>query len=728
MSATRRQFLKAGAAGSAALLVEVPLFARPETGTAPFVPNPWISIARDGQVTLVVGHSEMGQGVRTSLAMILAEELEADWKAVEIRQASPGPDYKGLSTGGSDSVEDSWMPLRKAGAAARAMLIEAAARSWKVPAAECSARDGAVHHGATGRKLNYGSLVSAAAALPVPAEPALKDRRDFRLVGTRVPRVDGPEIVSGKAVFGLDVRLPGMLFAAVARCPVPGGKVARYDAAKAKAVSDVLQVLEIPTGVAVVARNTHAAFAGREALQPQLDAGANAGLTTAELDRRLDDVSATGSRQALHRTRTQGDAAAALASASTRMHAVYRDAFQAHASVEPQNCTARISGSRCEIWAPTQHPERVRDECAKLLGLAPENVTVNVTLLGGGFGRRLGADYATEAVEIARAMKKPGQAVQVVWSRDDDFLGDYFHPPERVELEAGLDASGKITAWRHSSRCWHLSMFGDFDPADNPNDVSPWGGYDTPYAIENMAADYTEVESAIRTGAWRAVYYPPNVFARESFLDEVAARTGRDPLELRLSLLDGQVFTLPNGRWKIDRPRLAAVLRLAGEKSGWGSKLTGSAAPAGRRAGRGIACNVYHARTVLAQVAEVSVGASGDVRVHRILTALDCGQIVNRSGIEGQVESGIAFGLTYALKGEITITGGRAAETNYRDYPILSLPEMPSVETHVVDSDRAPTGLGEQPVPCIAPAVANAIFAATGKRVRHVPIRPSDLA
>jgi isoquinoline 1-oxidoreductase beta subunit len=347
-----------------------------------------------------------------------------------------------------------------------------------------------------------------------------------------------------------------------------------------------------------------------------------------------------------------------------------------------------------------------------------------VTLLGGGFGRRLGADYATEAVEVARAVGA-GKPVQVVWSREDDFLGDYFHPAERVELEAGLDASGRITGWRHSSRCWHLSMFGGFDPADSPTDVSPWGGYDLPYAIENVAAEYTEIESPLRTGAWRAVYYPPNVFARESFLDEIAARLGRDPLELRLSLLDGQVFTLPNGRWKIDRPRLAAVLRLAGEKSDWSSKVT---APPGRRAGRGVACNVYHARTVIAQVAEVSVGSGGDVRVHRLVTAVDCGQIVNRSGIESQVESGVAWGLTYALKGEITIAGGRAAETSYGEYPVLAMAEMPVVETHVVDSDRLPTGLGEQPVPAVAPAVANAIFAATGKRLRRIPIRPADLA
>jgi isoquinoline 1-oxidoreductase beta subunit len=725
MSATRRRFLQTGAVAGAALLVEVPLFARPATGAGPFVPNPWISIDADGKVTLVAGHSEMGQGVRTSLAMILAEELEADWKTITIRQASPGPGYDNLSTGGSDSVEDSYLPLRTAGAAAREMLVAAAAQAWKVPPAECSARDAVVEHASTGRRQEYGRLVALAATLPVPKEPRLKDRRDFRLIGTPVLRVDGPEIVSGRAIYGLDVRVPGMLFAAVARCPVIGGRVIRFDAAKAMAIPGVTKVVEVPTGVAVLARNSHDALRGRDALAASavFEEGPNAALTTAELDRRLDDPKAAGSRHARHRTRKHGDVAAALAAAPTRLAATYRDAFQAHATVEPMNCTARLAdgGRACEVWAPTQHPQRVQKECAELLKIAPEKVTVHVTLLGGGFGRRLHADYATEAVAVARAAGAP---VQVLWSRTDDFLGDYLHPSERVDLEAGIDASGKITAWSHRSTCFHLSMFGDFDPADSETDVSPWGGYDMPYAIENAAAEYTEVESPIRTGAWRAVYYPPNVFARESFLDEVAARLGRDPLAFRLSLLDGETLTLPNGRWKIERPRLAEVLRLAGEKSQWGTPV---AVPSGRRSGRGIACNVYHARTVLAQVAEVSVGPAGDVRVHRIVTALDCGQVVNPLGIRGQVESGIAFGLSYALKGEITIRGGRIAETSYREFPVLGIAEMPAVETHLVDSDRKPTGAGEQPVPCVAPAVANAVFAATGKRVRRVPIRAADL-
>jgi isoquinoline 1-oxidoreductase subunit beta len=717
MSASRRDFLRWSTLAGAGLVMRVPLLAAPKSASAAaFAPNQWLQIGTDGAVTLVIARSEMGQGVRTSLAMILAEELEADWSRIRVVQAATDRDYGDMGTGGSDSVESSWMLLRRAGAAAREMLLEAAARTWKVDRSTCRAERGNVVHSPSGRRLTYGQLAPHAAGLPVPKDPPLKDPKDFRVVGTEVRRIDGPNIVTGRAKYGLDTRVPNMLFAAIARCPVAGGKLRRFDATRAKATRDVVQVVELDAGVAVVARDTWSALSGRDALQIEWDEGPNGTLTTEELWRRIDGAVASPG----HVSRREGDVSAALTQAATRLSATYRDSFQAHGSIEPQNAIARVFPGGCEIWAPTQHPQRVRSAAAKLLGAANEKVKVNTTLIGGGFGRRLAADYATEAVELS---KKIGRPVQVVWSREDDFHHDRLHPAGRADIEAGLDASGKIVAWKHRFTSFHLSMFGPFDPnaVDEP-DVDPWGGYDTPYDIPNLHAEWLTLEAPIHTGAWRSVEYPANVFARECFLDEIAHKTGRDPLDLRKELLSGGF------QWAsrtVERAPLAAVLELAASKSGWGTALPPRP---GRRSGLGIACNIYHGRTHLAHVAEVSVGEKGDVRVHRIVTATDCGQVINALGIGGQVESGVAWGLSYALKGEITVEKGRVVQSNYRDFPVLAVDEMPQVEVYTVPSTKPPRGFGEQPVPPVAPAVANAIFAATGKRVRKVPIRPEDLA
>jgi len=714
---TRREFLRAGALGGAALALRVPIRATRPGVAAPFAPNQWLRIDPDGKVTVVVAKSEMGQGVRTALAMLVAEELEADWKSVAIAQASPSPDYEDMNTGGSDSMESGWKPLRTAGAAAREMLIAAAARAWGVEPASCRAQNGSVLHAPSGRRAGYGSLVAAAAALPIPREPALKAPSDFRLIGSRVARVDGPDIVNGKAVYGLDTRVPGMLFAAVARCPVAGGRLVRYDESPARAVAGVVRVVAIEDGVAVLAKDTHAALAGRDALRVVWDEGPNAGLTTAELHRRLDEAVSGAGRV----SRRIGDAPAALSSAASRLTATYRDAFQAHAAVEPGNSIARVGPNGCEIWSPTQNPQRVQREAAKRLGLPLEKVVVHVTLIGGGFGRRLAADYALEAVDVAKAA---GASVQVVWSRADDFQRDFLHPPARIDCAAGLDADDRIVGWTHRETTFHLSMFGPFEDTAEDPDVDPWGGYDNPYAVPALAVEHRTIESPIRTGAWRSVFYPPNTFARESFLDEIAHATRKDPLELRLSLLPAGT-TFPWVKREVPRERLRRVLELAAQKAGWGSPVQPRG---GRRVGRGLACNSYHGRTAIAQVAEVSIGAAGDVAVHRVVTAVDCGQVVNRAGVEGQVESGVIWGLTYALKGEATISRGRIEQATYTDYPVLRLSETPEIEVHAVDGDRPPSGLGEQPVPCVAPAIANAVFAATGRRVRRVPIRPADLA
>jgi len=725
MSATRREFFRLGAiGGAAALVLQLPRKAggevvKSDLASAPFSPSPWLSIGRSGKVTLTASYSEMGQGCRTAVPMLLAEELGADWTQVTIRHAQPGKDFPDMRTSGSSSVQDGWIPVRQAGAAARAMLIAAAAARWSVQPAACRAENGRVV-GDGGRSLPFGELVEEASKLPVPKDPPLKDAKAYRIVGTRVRRYDGPAIVAGAAKYGFDVRVPGMLVAAVARCPVQGGKPRSWKADAARSIPGVRDVVEIPSGIAVTAADTWTALKARDALAVEWDEGYHASHSTAVYWERLEDALRRGAKPA----RNDGDAAAAIAAASRRVKASYRYPFQAHATLEPMNCAAHVTPEGCEIWVGTQAPNEAQKDVAALLAIPQEKVTLHVELLGGGFGRRLGYDYVIEAVELARRVRYP---VQVVWSRPDDMHHDYFQPASLHELEVGLDAAGKPLGWAHRNATFHLSMFGPFR-GDDPDlyEGGPWGGFDTPYVFPSIRVEYIPLESPVNTGAWRSVEYPSGVFARESFVDEVAHATGRDPVDLRLEWIPSpgtvklRTISLDNG------DRLRRVVKLAAEKAGWGRPFPKSGD--GRRWGRGIACNSYHRQTQVAEVAEVSVGPKGDVRVHRVVCAIDCGRAVNPLGVEGQVESAVLWGLSATLHGEITFEKGRVQQSSYDDFPVMRMDDSPAIETYIVPSEVRPLGVGEQPVPPIYAAVANAVFAATGVRVRSLPIRRADLA
>jgi isoquinoline 1-oxidoreductase beta subunit len=723
---TRRAFLRVSAVSAGGLVLGVRVLGAaverlaPPVAGAPalFRPNAWVRIDAAGRVVLTVGKSEMGQGVRTSLPMILAEQLEVDVDAVALEQAVPGPDFPNLGTAGSRSIRSLFLPLSKAGAAAREMLVAAAAARWGVEPASCRAESGRVLHPATSRALGYGELVEAAAALPVPGDPPLKRSADFRLIGRDRRRVDGPRIVSGEAVYSGDVRPPGMRFASVIRCPVAGGTLRAFDAGATKAIPGVRLVAPIAAGVAVIADDTWAALEGRDAVAKTVvwDEGENARVSSEAMRERL--AEALSNERDGHAIRRGEDALAAMEKAARRIQSEYAYAFQAHAPMEPLNAVADARPDRCEIWAGTQNPNGVQEEAAKLLGLAPSAVTVNVTLLGGGFGRR-GTDYVIEAVEASRAAKAP---VQVLWTRQDDMRHDLYHPISLHRLEAGLDAAGKPVAWRHrqASVVWTSAAGRPATEQRLRSDLT--GAQDQPYAIPAFVAEFVEVPSPVRTGAWRAIQNNHNMFAVECFMDELAAANGADPLRYRLALLrdrgryDGGRENVP-----VDRDRLARVLALAGEKAEWGAAGRGSAPGSGR----GVACGVYDGYTYCAVVADASTGG-GHWRAERIVCAVDCGIAVNPLGIRAQVEGAVAWALS-ALSTQVTLRDGRVEQATYRDFPILRFREMPRIETHVVPSDAPPTGMGEPPVPVALAAVVNALSAAAGRRLRRVPLAADDL-
>ena len=699
---SRREFVTAGVAAGAGLVIGFYLPHGNSTGAgSTFAPNAYLKITPEGKITIIVARSEMGQGVRTSLPMILAEELEADWKQISVEQAGASTLYGDQTTGGSASVRTTWDPMRKAGAAAREMLISAAALEWGVPRSGCKAQNSAVVHAASNRRLTYGQLANKAGAQPIPTDVPLKQAKDYQIVGRTLPRLDVPSKVAGTAEFGIDFRLSGMKYAVLARCPVIGGKVASFDGKESKKISGVGFVGKIgDSAVAVVADSVWSALERRRMLNVQWDEGPNKELNSAAVFESL--KSAAKKPLTLYST---GDVSKV---SGRRIEAEYQLPLMAHAAMEPGNCTAHFRGSNCELWAPTQVPQDVRDSVAQAVGLDPDQVKVNVTLMGGGFGRRLEHDYGVEAALVSKAANAP---VKVLWTREDDMRNSTYRPASYHKLSAVLDGQGWPVAFSH--RIVAPSISGQ-KGLPTPNGVDP----DLPdeaalvYSLPAALVEYVMAETPIPLGWMRSVYALQAGFASESFIDELAAVAKKDPLEYRLHLLSkDEDIKYFDTVWHTARMR--GVLQLAAEKAGWGKPL-----PAGHY--QGIACFGCFS-TYMAEVVEISM-ENGQPRVQRVVAAMDCGQVVNPGILEQQIKGGVIYALTNALRAQITIDKGRVMQGNFDDYAAIRMNEAPLIEAYSVPSTETPTGAGEPPVPPLAPALCNAIFAATKKRVRALPI------
>jgi isoquinoline 1-oxidoreductase beta subunit len=704
---SRRSFLKTSAAVTGGLMLG---FNLPGTqgeamaaGTV-HTPNAWVHIADNNVITLLSARSEMGQGVYTSMPMLIAEELNVDISQIKVAAAPPGEIYinallGGQLTGGSTSVREGWLKLRVAGAQVREMLITAAAARWAVDRDLIRADKGMIY-GPKGLKSTYGELAEAAGRMPVPEKPPMKDPKDFKIVGKRTKRVDTPAKVNGTAEFGIDVKLPGMVFASLAQCPVIGGTVKSFDGSKAKAVAGVIDVVQITDGVAVVATSWWQAKKARDLLTIQWDEGAGAALSDASVIDGTRQALKTG--KVLEITKPQGDVAAALKSAAQVLEAEYVVPMQAHAPLEPMNFTAHVQGNKALLIGPTQFQQGAQGAVAGALGLKPEDVTLQTTFLGGGFGRRLELDFIVQAAQISKAVNKP---VKLLWTREDDMTHDFYRPAGVNQLKAGLDASGKPVAlhFKVASQSVTQRAFGlPKDTMDPFMAEAAVAGYN----IANTQHDLVIHDTGVRVGYWRAVSHNMNAFANESFMDELAKAAGKDPYAYRMSLLAG-------------KPRFANVLKLAADKAGWGK-------PVAKGRALGIALMEGY-DTYMAQVAEVSLNDSGEVQVHRVTVAADLGHMVNPDTVEAQLQSSIIFGVGAALKHQITMVNGRVQETNYHNYQPLRMNESPKIDIVLVKSTEKPGGIGEPATAVVAPAIANAVAKLTGKRVRRLPITAEAL-
>lgn len=699
---SRRAFMAVtGVAGTGLLLgMKLPSRSRPwQVEDATFQPHAFLGIETDGRVIIHVGNSEMGQGVLTSLPMLIAEELDADWGRVESVHADADPKYGRQSTGGSSAVRTQMEALRTVGAAARAMLVQAAADQWGVDVSSLTTRSSEVHHAASGRSIGYGALAASASALAVPESPTLKDAREFTLLRTPAHRLDLPPKTDGSGTFGVDVRVDGMVYGTVVHCPYFGGSVGSFDDTEARTVEGVLDVFQVSQGVAVVAESTWAAFQGARALEIEWSRDFDS--SSEEI---YDQMRAWADEPDAPVARDEGDTDGALAGAATTVRADYSVPYLAHACMEPMNATADIRSDGGELWAPTQSPQAAQRVAAQLTGLPAEQIVTHVTLLGGGFGRRAENDFIVDAVECSMHMERP---VQVTWTREETTRIDFYRPATFNRFEAGLGADGMPVAWKHRIVSPSIiSRFRGRPPDDGIDFSSVEGAANLPYHIPNINVTLRQADVGVPVGWWRSVGSSQNAFITESFIDELAHAAGQDPYEYRRRLLQ-------------DHPRHLGVMDRVAEESGWGTPP-----PEGRARGIAIAESFG---SFVAQVAEVGIEA-GRVRVHRVSCAVDCGLYVNPDTIEAQMESAIVYGLSATLYGEITLEDGRVVQGNFNDYPVLRMPEMPAIDVHLLDTGEAPGGIGEPGTPPVGPAVANALFALTGVRVRELPIRVESLS